>query len=196
MSAKVAKPAAITSSHLIKPETLAPASFSLPKIPQKLTKQELPPVQLAMAEIVEHADEIQVSELLAKIVQEPEIQKEYKAHILFEIENVKTAFYQYAEKLSPSIKPLVRMVLPTINGNNVAVKLTAQQIEMIDKIKVEWQSYLREYFNLPNIFLEIIEDKEIDTTRKAYTSKEQLDELVIENPILIDLIQKFNLKIK
>lgn len=197
MSLKASKTTAVSSSHLIHQETLAPSSFSLPKIPQKeVLKKELPPVQLAMAEIIEQVDNIQLEQLIENTVTESKIENEYIASTPFVLENVKQAFHQFAEKLSPSIKPLIRLVEPEIKGNNVAVKLTAQQIEMTEKIRVEWQSFLRQYFNLQTLFLEIIENDEIDTTRKAYTSKEQLDEMIAENPNILALIQKFNLKIK
>ncbi len=197
MSAKASKPAAISSTHLIQPETLAPSSFSLPKIPQKDTvKKEPPPVQLAMAEIVEQADEIQLEQLIHNVVEESKTENNYTASKPLDVENAKQAFHIFAEKLSPSLKPLIRLLEPEIKGNNIAVKLTAQQIEMTEKIKVDWQFFLRQYFNLQSLFLEIRENNEIDTTRKAYTAKEQLDEMIAENPNILALIQKFNLKIK
>ncbi|NQW42136.1 MAG: hypothetical protein HQ463_01725 [Bacteroidetes bacterium] len=152
---------------------------------------------MAIAEIIEHSDEMALEEeLVAMEVADEDYKVDAKIFPTLTLENAKIALTEFSDKQTPALKTLLKMVDFEIEGNNLVVKLSLQQMEMTDKIKVEWQSFLRQYFNLKNLFLLIKESEDEITTRKAYTAREQLDEMLIENPELMSFIQKFNLKLK
>jgi hypothetical protein len=174
---------------------LADPSFTLPKIPLKQNVVvNPPPVQIEMAEIVEQADAI----VLEKIEDGKWEDEPLKERPVIELNpaNLGLAMAAFAEKLNPSASALIRMFQPVIAGNEVKVSMNKANINLTDGIKVEWQRFLREYFNSRDLILTIIEDESVVKNKVAYTQREQLDELVKEYPLVKDLLKKLNLKLK
>jgi len=157
------------------------------------------PIQIEIAEIIEASD----AAVQAKI----EAAKEETLETLSEVNepqavielndvNLKAAMLAFAFSLSPSAAALVKMFLPKIEVYDVVLSMQKANINLIEPIKVEWQRFLRDYFSNRQITLVINEDNTVIAQTKAYTQREQLDEIVKENPIVIDLMKRLNLKLK
>ncbi len=149
-----------------------------------------------MAEIIEDADQIikeKVTEIAETIAPETVIEKTYPE---FTEANVTKAFANFSGKFSISTATLIKMYPPILGDNEVSIKMHKANINLLEPIKVEWQVFLKDYFGNRQLILTIIEDDEIIKNTKAYTSREQLEELASENPLVKELVKKLNLKLK
>jgi hypothetical protein len=149
-----------------------------------------------MAEIIEEADDehekIKVQESEPIIAGEPEIRTGPELNA----ENAARACDLFAEKQKIAIRPLIKMLIPSIDGLVVIITMTRQQEEFIGDIKIQWQVFLREYFNNHSIILQIRINEEADTKRKAYTQAEQFQEMLNENDLFKQLVNRLKLKLK
>lgn len=182
--------------HAIKPPELADKSFVLPKIPLKTAITNVPPIQLAMAEIIEASDK--EHEKLPELEDESMVSREPEIRLGPELnfENAGKAFAIFADKQKVSIISLIKLLIPAIEGHTVTVTMTRQQEEFIGDIKIQWQAFLRDYFKLNTIVLQIKIDEKADTHRKAYTQAEQFQEMLEENEVFRQLVNKLKLKLK
>lgn len=155
-----------------------------------------PPVQLSMAEIIEQSDAL-ASEKEDEVESEAE-QTDDSGKIYPELnaENLKKANNVFAEKQKVSIVSLVKLLEPQLSGEVVIITMTKQQEEFIGDIKIEWQSHFRSYFNNRKLILQIHTDEHIETKRQAYTPSEQFHEMLNENNLFRNMVQKFKLKLK
>ena len=180
--------------HAIKPPELADKTLSFPKIPKKNTGA---PLQISSAEILEKEEDIPVKEIEAqieKLVQE--ISEELVIAPELNQENTVKAFALFAAKQKVSIVSLIKILIPAIIGKQVVVTMTVQQEEFIGEIKIDWQAFLKKYFNDTEITLQFAIDQTANTTRKAYTASEQYEETLNESEIFRSLVNKFKLKLK
>jgi hypothetical protein len=191
-----AKKEAALPKHAIKPPELADKSFVLPKIPLKTAITNIPPIQLAMAEIIEASDK--EHEKLPELEEESMVSREPEIRLGPELnfENAGKAFAIFADKQKVSIISLIKLLIPAIEGHIVTVTMTRQQEEFIGDIKIQWQAFLRDYFKLNTIVLQIKIDEKADTHRKAYTQAEQFQEMLDENEVFRQLVNKLKLKLK
>ena len=74
--------------------------------------------------------------------------------------------------------------------------MTVQQEEFIGEVKIDWQAFLKKYFNDAEITLQFAIDETANTTRKAYTASEQFEETLNESEIFRAMVNKFKLKLK
>ncbi len=158
-----------------------------------------PAVQIGIAEIIEQSD----ANVLEKIeatkeasVQNSNIVSEPTTKVEFNDQNLKAAIHAFAATVPPSTSALVKMFNLKINIYDVNVAMHKSNINLIEPIKIEWQRFLRDYFGNREITLVITEDNTVIQQTKAYTQKEQLDEIIKENPLALDLLKKLNLKLK
>lgn len=172
---------------------LAEPDYTLPKLPVK--NQPLPPVQASIAEIVEEADQIIAEKESEDITPETESVSTDAAPLL-STENLKEAFEKFSKNFSASTAALIKMYTPQLSGNEVIVKMHKANINLLEPVKIEWQAFLKSYFDNNKIVLNIIEDDEIVKVAKAYTQREQLEEMAKENPLVKELVKKLNLKLK
>lgn len=149
-----------------------------------------------MAEIIEDSDQ-SVKEKEIEIT-EPNTDTlvSEKAYPAFTEANVNSAFASFSGKFSISTATLIKMYPPLLGNNEVSIKMHKANINLLEPIKVEWQAFLRDYFGNKQLTLTIIEDDEIIKNTKAYTPREQLEELAKENPLVKELVKKLNLKLK
>ncbi|MDI1232849.1 MAG: hypothetical protein PSX81_01055 [bacterium] len=185
---------------MVKPIPLADSNFSLPKLPLKhnLGKQA-PPIQIEIAEIIEASDEA-VKIKLEFIKEEESLYSdrtnEPKATIELNDLNLKAAMSAFAASLSPSTAALVKMFQPRIDVYDIKISMQKGNINLIEPIKIEWQRFLRDHFSNRQLTLVISEDNTVIQQTRAYTQREQLDEIIKENPIVLDLLKTLNLKLK
>lgn len=176
--------------HGIKPSELADPGYILPKIPKK----ENVPLQVSMAEIIEESDQISA----IKNHGAEELQESGQNQTLetpdFNLENIKKSFAIFAEKQKVSLISLIKLLIPELDEKEIIITLTRQQEEYIGNLKIEWQAWLRDWFSDPSITLQIKIDDSAHTARKAYTPKEQFDELMAENEHFRKMVRLFNLK--
>jgi hypothetical protein len=151
---------------------------------------------LSIAEIIEESDKVhqEISEVETEpmLSEEPEI----KIYPEFNAENTSKAFEIFAARQKVSIISLIKLLIPAIEGRTVIVTLTRQQEEFIGDIKIQWQAFLREYFNLQNIVLQIRIDDQANTKIKAYTQAEQFQEMLDEHETFRLLVTRLKLKLK
>lgn len=195
-AAKAANP-----TPVVKPIPLADANFSLPKLPVKehIGKSTAPPIQMEIAEIIETTDAAVQAKLEAakeEAIETAAIVNEPKAGIELNDEHLKAAMHAFAATLSPSTAALVKMFQPKINVYDIIISMQKANINLIEPIKVDWQRFLRDYFSNRQITLVINEDNTVIAQTKAYTQREQLDEIIKENPIVLDLLKRLSLKLK
>lgn len=168
----------------------------LPKIPVRTIHVPGPPTQLSIAEIVEEADlihrEVSQPETEPMLSEEPEI----SLAPAFNTDNISKAFEIFAGRQKVSIISLIKLLIPAIEDQTVIVTLTRQQEEFIGDIKIQWQAFLREYFNNNKIVLQIRIDDQAATKIKAYTQAEQFQEMLEENEVFRQLVTKLKLKLK
>lgn len=180
--------------HAIKEPALADKSFQLPKIPQK-HEVTIPPVQLSIAEIIEEVDhnlEIKLEE-----AKEEEIVIEPGSIVpLLSVEELLKCNAIFAEKQKVSIVPLIKLLQPSLEGNQVIIRLTKQQEEFIGDIKISWQAHLREYFKDRSLTLQIRIDEVSETKKVAYTPSEQFREMLDSNDSFRKFVNTFKLKLK
>jgi len=149
-----------------------------------------------MAEIIEDADKAHIE------ITEPEneilLSNEPHIHIgpEFNLENTGKAFAIFADKQKVSIISLIKLLIPAIEGHIVTVTMTRQQEEFIGDIKIQWQAFLRDHFKNNSITLQIRIDEQADTHRKAYTQTEQFQEMLDENEIFRQFVNRLKLKLK
>lgn len=172
----------------------------MPKLPVKgnIGKSTAPPIQIEIAEIIEASDaaNIQKIEALKEGDDSSNHVNEPKAVIELNDANLKAAMVAFASTLSPSTAALVKMFQPKIEVYDIKISMQKANINLIEPIKVDWQRFLREHFSNRQITLVITEDNTVVAQTKAYTQKEQLDEIIKENPLVLDMLRKFNLKLK
>jgi hypothetical protein len=173
----------------------------LPKLPVKenIGKPIAPPIQIEIAEIIEAADAAVQAKLEAAKEEAIETMAEVnepKAAIELNDVNLKTAMHAFAVIFSSFTAALVKMFLPKIEVYDIVISMQKANINLIEPIKVDWQRFLRDYFTNRQITLVINEDNTVIAQTKAYTQREQLDEIVKENPIVLDLMKRLNLKLK
>ncbi|MCC6818672.1 MAG: hypothetical protein IT245_07265 [Bacteroidia bacterium] len=112
------------------------------------------------------------------------------------IESLVTANSQFAEKQKVSLISLIKLLVPKLEQHLVIISLTKQQEEFIGELKIEWQAFLRQYFNDKSIVLQIQIDETVETKRQAYTPSEQFQEMLDSNENFRKFVQKFKLKLK
>ena len=98
-------------------------------------------------------------------------------------------------KVSPLSDPRLTLI-PEIKDKQVIVTMTVQQEEFIGEVKIDWQAFLKKYFNDHEISLQFAIDETANTTRKAYTASEQYEETLNESEIFRAMVNKFKLKLK
>lgn len=91
---------------------------------------------------------------------------------------------------------LIKLLIPQLDANTVIVTLTKQQEEFIGDLKIEWQAFLRSHFDDKTITLQISIDDKANTKRKAYTQAEQFDEMMQENELFRQMVNRLKLKLK
>ncbi len=149
-----------------------------------------------MAEIVEEADEEY------KKLQEQEDEETQATQPISQTgpdlnsENTLKAFAQFAGTQKVSVISLIKLLIPTIEGQTVIVTMTRQQEEFIGDIKIQWQAFLREYFCDPSIVLQIRIDEKADTKRQAYTPSEQFKEMLDTSETFRQFVNRLKLKLK
>lgn len=183
--------------HGIKKPELADNNFKLPKIPKK-HEVSVPPVQLSIAEIIEESDKT-VSEKLEEVEITATENQDFEPKVLIPvltIDEVKAANAQFADRQKVSLISLIKLLNPILDQYQVIITLTKQQEEFIGELKIEWQAFLRQYFNDKRITLHIRIDEAADTRRQAYTPSEQFQEMLDENENFRKFVQKFKLKLK
>src|SRR6185369_15109191 len=74
---------------------------------------------------------------------------------------LKEAFMAFALTKSPSMAALIKMFEPTIEGNEVKVRMHKANINLTEPIKIEWQLFIRQYFKHENLVLTLVEDTTI-----------------------------------
>ncbi len=173
----------------------------MPKLPVKenVGKPIALPIQIEIAEIIEAADAAVQAKLEAAKEEAIETLAEVnepKTAVELNDVNLKAAMHAFAATLSPSTAALVKMFIPKIVVYDIVVSMQKANINLVEPIKVDWQRYLRDYFSNREITLVINEDNTVIAQTRAYTQREQLDEIVKENPIVIDLMKRLNLKLK
>lgn len=153
-----------------------------------------------MAEIVEQADlEAQVIEESKAVEVDKPAEDDLQAGMVrveLNRENLIKAFSLFAAKQKVSLVSLIRLLIPEVNGDQVSVTMTRQQEEFIGEIKIDWQAYLKQYFNNPSITLQFIIDDTANTKRQAYTASEQFDEMLNEHELFRKMVNQFKLKLK
>lgn len=182
--------------HAIKKPELADKSFALPKIPKK-HDLVIPPVQLSIAEIVEEADKAILEKEYEK-EEEIELQPSEPSRIypVLTVDEVIKANAQFAEKQKVSLISLIKLLIPALDQKQVIITLTKQQEEFIGELKIEWQAFLRQYFNDRGITILIRIDEQAETKRQAYTPSEQFQEMLDDHENFRKLVQLFKLKLK
>ena len=167
----------------------------MPKIPKRQTGQ---PIQIQSAEILEASEDIpevlQVEQVIPDLV--TKLEPETTPAIPLNIESLKQAFSDFAAKQKLSLVALIKLLDPIIQGQDIVVKMSKQQEELIGETKIEWQAYIRQYFrqNQLQLLFQIDETQELTTI--AYTPSEQYVELANESDAFRDLVNQFKLKIK
>lgn len=76
------------------------------------------------------------------------------------------------------------------------VTLSKQQEELIGEIKIDWQAFLKSYFNDYDITLVYQIDENAATERKAYTPSEQFEEMLSGHELFRQMVNRFKLKLK
>lgn len=172
---------------------MADKSLSFPKIPKKNSG---PPIQISSAEILEKKEDIPIEIRDDQI--KPAIEQTDSVVIAPElnIENASKAFSLFASKQKVSVVSLIKLLIPKIQDKQITVTLTLQQEEFIGDIKIDWQAFLKRYFNDQDITLTFAIDETADTKRKAYTAGEQYEETINNNEIFKTMVNKFKLKLK
>ena len=172
---------------------MADKSLSFPKIPKKNTGI---PIQISSAEILEKEEDIPLINLEETIESIVEEISEVVVAPELNTENVSKAFVMFAVKQKVSIVSLIKLLIPEIKGKQVLVTMTVQQEEFIGEVKIDWQAFLKKYFNDSSITLQFAIDETANTTRKAYTASEQFEETMNEHEIFRSMVNKFKLKLK
>ncbi len=114
----------------------------------------------------------------------------------FNQENVQKSINEFAELQKVSLKEFIKLLIPMIEGNKVVFTLTSQQDSMIEGIKIDWQKYLKVYFNNQNIQIKVDINNEASARKKAYTQTEQMDELMQTNENFKEFVKLFKLRLK
>lgn len=153
-----------------------------------------------MAEIVEQAD-LEAHAIEEELADDTDkaAEEEIQAGIInveLNRDNLVKAFSLFAGKQKVSLVSLIRLLIPEVNGDQVSVTMTRQQEEFIGEIKIDWQAYLKQYFNNPAITLQFIIDETANTKRQAYTASEQFDEMLNEHELFRKMVNQFKLKLK
>lgn len=172
---------------------LATKEFKLPKIPSKsITKIDDNAKQISILELAKDEESvIKITEDLIKQSLPPMEQ----APLLNESTLI-SANQSFGKSKPIALSSLLKILKFELDGPNINVHLTKQQIEKIGDNKIDWQIYLRQYFQLKDITLNFIEDNTVEAPKIAYTSAEQFKEMYDENKSVQDLVKIFNLKIK
>ena len=167
----------------------------MPKIPKRQTGQ---PIQIQSAEILESSEDIpevlQVDQVLPELL--TKIDPETTVALPLSIESLKQAFSEFASKQKLSLVALIKLLEPSLNGNEIIIKMSKQQEELIGETKIEWQAYIRQYFKHNQLQLLFQIDESQELTAMAYTPSEQYTELANESDAFRDLVNQFKLKIK
>ena len=167
----------------------------MPKIPKRQTGQ---PIQIQSAEILEASEDIpevlQVEQVIPDLV--TKLEPETTPAIPLNIESLKQAFSDFAAKQKLSLVALIKLLDPIIQGQDIVVKMSKQQEELIGETKIEWQAYIRQYFRQNQLQLLFQIDETQELTAMAYTPSEQYAELANESDAFRDLVNQFKLKIK
>ncbi len=112
------------------------------------------------------------------------------------VDEVIKANAQFAEKQKVSLISLIKLLIPALDQKQVVITLTKQQEEFIGELKIEWQAFLRQYFNDRGITILIRIDEQAETKRQAYTPSEQFQEMLDDHENFRKLVQLFKLKLK
>lgn len=111
-------------------------------------------------------------------------------------ENLQKSINEFAEFQKVSLKEFIKLLIPTIEGNKIIFTLTSQQDSMIEGIKIEWQRFLKVYFNDQSIQIKVEINNEASARKKAYTQTEQLEELMQSNENFREFVKLFKLRLK
>lgn len=114
----------------------------------------------------------------------------------FNQENLQKSITEFAEFQKVSLKEFIKLLIPIIDGSKVVLTLTSQQDSMIEGIKIEWQKFLKVYFNDQNIQIKIEINNEASARKKAYTQTEQMEELMQSNENFREFVKLFKLRLK
>ena len=114
----------------------------------------------------------------------------------FNQDNLQKAINEFAEFQKVSLKEFIKLLIPTIDGNKVIFTLTSQQDSMVEGVKIEWQKFLKGYFNDQSIQIKVEINNEASARKKAYTQTEQLEELMQSNENFREFVKLFKLRLK
>lgn len=172
---------------------LANSEFKLPKIPSKstLVKTDVAK-QISILEIAKDDETvIKINEDLIKQSLPPmhQLQALNEANLI-------VANQSFGKTKPIALSSLLKILNYELDGDTINVKLTKQQIEKIGDHKIDWQIYLRQYFQINTITINFIEDNTIEAPKIAYTAAEQFKEMLEVNENVNELVKAFNLKIK
>ena len=130
----------------------------------------------------------QKAQPLVEIPQEPLIIKKASA------EEIEKAWSAYAETKKEMVAEHLLLQRPkTISEQKIVLSLTsAVEAQLLNNIKTEFLSHLREQCQDPGITIEhILETKTI--SRPAYTGREKLEKLIEKYPALSEFKDRFGL---
>jgi hypothetical protein len=93
------------------------------------------------------------------------------------------------------ISSLLRTVIPSMEGNEVVIKVAPSKMEPLEPIKFPFNRFISEISGnkLNKLRVEKGEIEQIE--RKPYTEKEKLEYLQKQHPILREVIEKLDLKL-
>jgi hypothetical protein len=179
--------------HGVFESELATNEYKLPKIPTKgFIIVEDNAKQISILELAKDEETvIKISEDLIKQSLPPMEQVP-----AFNETTLIAANQSFGKSKQIALSSLLKILKYEIDGHDVNVHLTKQQIEKIGDHKIDWQIYLREYFQIKEISLNFNEDNTVEAPKIAYTSAEQFKEMYDENKSIQELVKTFNLKIK
>ncbi len=179
--------------HGVFESELATKEYKLPKIPSKgaITVEDNAK-QISILELAKDEESvIKISEDLIKQSLPPMEQ----VPVLNETTLI-AANQSFGKSKPIALASLFKILKYELVGTNINVHLTKQQIEKIGDHKIDWQIYLRQYFQLNEIVLNFNEDNSVEAPKISYTSAEQFKEMYDENKSIQELVKTFNLKIK
>lgn len=130
----------------------------------------------------------QKAQPLVEVPQEPVIIKKATA------EEIETVWNAYAETKKEMIAEHLLLQRPkTISEQKIVLSLTSTvEAQLLNNIKTEFLSHLREQCQDPGIIIDyILETK--TTTRPAYTGREKLEKLIEKYPDLAEFRERLGL---
>ena len=113
-------------------------------------------------------------------------------------DTVSEAMTAFADRQKVSLKTLLKTLSLSFAGTQLTLMLGSKsQLDMIEPVRIDILAFFRSHFSNNMLQLDIV----IDETREAvsaqpYSAREKLGAMVADNPDLMYLIEKLNLKVK